>query len=134
MDTLGDRIFAVRDAMPRGGRLAVLSREAFAALLSERLGGSVSAGAVADWEKGRTEPSLAVLAALAAMDPLERGRDWLTYGDPVRVSGIAETHGAPVESFERPAEPPPTTGRGEARDDDDGRAHDGGAKRRKRAG
>lgn len=89
MDTVGARIFAVRSVMPRGDRLAVMSREAFAALVAKRLGVGVSTGALADWEKGRTEPSLAVLTAVAALDPLQRGRAWLAFGEEPRAAAAA---------------------------------------------
>jgi transcriptional regulator with XRE-family HTH domain len=77
-DTIGDRIQDIRDRL--GSTRKELSYQGLADEIAEKTGESVSVPALRNYAEGTREPPLRVLAAIAAVDPLQRGVLWLAYG------------------------------------------------------
>lgn len=95
-DTIGKRFYLVRLAHGDGVRDAMPMRE-FAALVRRLTGRKVNASALSDIETGkRKRIDVTFTVAIAEVDPLQRGLDWLIRGTPV---------GAPV-SLTEPARDP----------------------------
>lgn len=85
-ETVGARIFQVRQALGVDPRKP-LSVRAFAAVLTEaagaRLGGDrrYDGSTISRWERGLVTPSLDDLAVIASIDPIQRGKAWLAWGE-----------------------------------------------------
>lgn len=54
---------------------------AFAVLIRDRTGLRIDPTELSRLERGLKTPSLAIVDAIAQVDPLRRGRSWLAWGD-----------------------------------------------------
>lgn len=110
------RLRAIREATG-------LTQEQFRAVLA-RAGLDISQSQLSRLENGGEVPDLDELAAYAAVDPLQRGRLWLAWGDdlqegraPTKSGGAAAPRG-PLpreEDLQRPLHPAPPAKRRRAR-------------------
>lgn len=77
--TVGGRVYLIREAL--GTRRDPMPQRAFAALLQSVRGRKYDAAEISRWETGKGTPSLDDIEDLAAVDPRERGRLWVGWGD-----------------------------------------------------
>lgn len=78
--TIGQRFYAIRLALGDGVRKAMPMRE-FVALVKKRTGREIHASELSGIERDtRKVVDVNDVAAVAAVDPLRRGRDWLAWG------------------------------------------------------
>lgn len=88
-DTIGQRIQDIREHL--GSARKELSYQGLADEIAEKTGVSVSVPALRNYAEGTREPPIRVIEAIAAVDPLGRGKVWLTYGDDLGDAGTPTT-------------------------------------------
>lgn len=76
--SFADRLLAVRRALQSERK--PLPYPDLEALIYERTGVRISRETLRQMEIGNRLPDIAVVGAIAAVDPLERGRAWLAWG------------------------------------------------------
>lgn len=106
-DTPGKRVYLIRLALGDGLR-SPLSMEEFAALITERTGVAYNSSTISKIENGGRRVTLEDVGRIAVVDPRQRGREWLGWGDePLRyepgvLTGIdRRTHPDPDAAHER---------------------------------
>jgi len=77
--TVGERIYLIREAL--GTRRDPMPLEEFARLIVTRTGASYDKSILSRMETGDRKVTLEDIEALAAVDPLKRGRSWLAFGE-----------------------------------------------------
>lgn len=97
MDTPGKRVYAIRLALGDGWK-SPMTMAAFAALLTKRSGTSYDSAKISRIESGERALSIAEVDVIAAVDPQNRGREWLAWGEkkPVTVDGLDDMEAGAV--------------------------------------
>jgi hypothetical protein len=111
-EAVGDRIFLIRQALRSARDPLALTK--VVALVFQRTGRRIDATELSRMERGKQRVDLEDITALAAVDPLTRGRAWLAFGDAPSVSALPPAEVAsqgPVSSGLRPHNKTPTTKR-----------------------
>lgn len=112
--TVGQRVYLVRLACGDGVRKAEPMRE-FAERLSDE-GRPFYASRISDIENDNSQPTLEEVDRIAAVDPLNRGRDWLGWGagETDGQSGYTTPRQIPKLPFHRDQEQAPKRRKGKA--------------------
>lgn len=82
LQTLGRRVADIRARLGRGPSRP-LSQSAFARLIAEKTGVVIDRTELSRLERDARGASLAMIDAIARVDPAQRGREWLAWGDDV---------------------------------------------------
>ena len=77
--TVGERVYLIREAL--GTRRDPMPLDRFAELIRDRTGFIYDKSTLSRMETGERKVSLEDVEVLAVVDPLERGRAWLAFGD-----------------------------------------------------
>lgn len=78
--TPGQRVYLIRLALGDGVKTPMRIKD-FVALIRERTGAKYDPSAISRTENGDRDLALEDVPVIAAVDPHERGRDWLAWGD-----------------------------------------------------
>lgn len=78
--TFAARLFDIRCRLSPEGARKPLSLRALDDLIAEKTGRRIHASELSRIETGKRPPHIVDVEAIAAVDPLQRGRAWLAWG------------------------------------------------------
>lgn len=94
---IGTRVYEVRRALGPSPRKA-MAQDAFAALLTERGTRTYYGPEISNIEQGKKPLTLEDVATIASVDPLQRGKLWLGWGETQEATATDK----PITSFHIP--------------------------------